>query len=80
MKLLNYYYDEINTYMLVEFSIEEDGDDFYRSLELNLEDVKYYSPEIIDEFDLIDMDDNSFILDLLKEYLKENDPPQQLIL
>lgn len=80
MKLLNYYYDEINSYMLVEFSIKEDGDDFYRSLELSLEDVKYYSPEIIDELDLIDIEDNSFILDLLKEYLKENEPPQQLIL
>jgi hypothetical protein len=66
--------------MLVEFSIKEDGDDFYRALELSLDEIKYYSPEIIDEYDLIDIEDNTFILDLLKEYLKENDPPQQLIL
>jgi len=79
MKLLNYYYDDINRYLLIEFSIKEDGDDFYRSLELPFSDIEYYSPDIIDDDDLLSIE-NTFVKDLLKEYLKDNDAPEQLFL
>lgn len=79
MKLLNYYYDDASKYLSIDFSMKEDGEDFYRSLEMVFSDVEFYSPDIIDERDLSDID-NSFVNDLLKEYLKENDPPEQLLL
>ena len=79
MKLLNYYYDDINMILSVDFSMKEDGDDFYRSLELEFSDIEYYSPDIIHKQDLLDID-KSFVNDLLKEYLKENDPPEQQLL
>jgi len=79
MKLINYYYDEINRFLLIEFSLSEDGDDFYRALEMVYSDIEFYSPDIIDEDDLLDID-KTFVKDLLKEYLKDNEPPQQLLL
>lgn len=79
MKLLNYYYDEISQILSVEFSLKEDGDDFYRSLELEFSDIEFYSPDIVEEEDLLDID-KSFVKDLLKEYLNQNDPPEQQFL
>lgn len=79
MKLLNYYYDDISQILLIEFSLNEDGDDFYRSLELVFSDIEFYSPDIVEEEDLLDID-KSFIKDLLKEYLNQNEPPEQQFL
>lgn len=79
MKLLNYYYDDISQILSIEFSLTEDGDDFYRSLELEYSDIEFYSPDIVDEEDLLDID-KSFVKDLLKEYLNQNDPPEQQFL
>ena len=79
MKLINYYYDEINRIFSIDFSLKEDGEDFYRTLDLSYLDVEYYSPEIISEYDLIKTN-KIFVKELLNEYLKENDPPEQLIL
>lgn len=79
MKLLNYYYDDSSQILSIEFSLTEDGDDFYRSLELEYSDIEFYSPDIVDEDDLLDID-KSFVKDLLKEYLNQNDPPEQQFL
>jgi hypothetical protein len=79
MKLINYYYDDINRFLSIDFSLNEDGDDFYRSLEMEIEDIIYYSPDIIDDSDLSDID-KSFVRDVLNEYLKDNEPPEQLLL
>jgi hypothetical protein len=68
-----------NRRLYIEFSTKEDGEDFYRILELEYNDVIYYSTEIIDEADVRDFDENS-VIDLLIEYLKENDLPEQLTL
>ncbi len=79
MKLINYYYDDVNRFLTIEFSLTEDKDEFYRSLELEYSDIEYYSPDIIDEDDLLNID-KTFIKDLVNEYLKENEPPEQLLL
>jgi hypothetical protein len=79
MKLINCYYDDITRYLSIEFALNEDGDDFYRSLELSYSEIELYSPDIIYEEDLLDIDKN-FVKDLVKEYLKENNPPEQLLL
>jgi hypothetical protein len=65
--------------LYIEFSTKEDGEDFYRILELDYKDVIYYSSDIIDEADIFDFDENS-VIDLIMEYLKENDLPEQLTL
>ena len=74
MNILEYYYNDDNRGLYVEFSTDKDGDSFYRVLQLNYEDIEYYSPEIVDELDLVDMDED-FIKDLIEQYLKENDLP-----
>lgn len=65
--------------LYIEFSTKEDGEDFYRILELDYNDVIYYSTDIIGEKDIFDFDENA-VIDLINQYLKENDLPEQLTL
>jgi hypothetical protein len=62
--------------LYVEFSTEEDGDDVYRILELIFEDVMYYTPNIMYESDMYNMDEND-IIELVEQYLLDNDLPEE---
>jgi hypothetical protein len=77
MIIHEFYY--INKRLYVEFSTKEDGDDFYRILELDYKSVIYYSVDIIREEDINEFEENS-IIDVLGQYLIENDLPEQLTL
>ena len=77
MVIREYFYNEEKETLLIEFSTKEDGDDFYRSLNLDLNIIKFYSPNIITEYELNEIDDD-FISELISEYLKENDLPEQM--
>jgi hypothetical protein len=79
MILRNYYYDEDDGILSVEFSTKNDGDDFYRFIKIDVESIQYYSPTIISKNELNDIDED-FIIELLNEYFKDNDLPEQLIL
>lgn len=79
MKLHEYYYNDDNRTLFVEFSTKLDGDKFYRILELGYKDIEYYSPNIIIEDDLSDIDED-FVIDLINQYLLENDLPDEIIL
>jgi hypothetical protein len=79
MNILEYYYNDSNRMLYVEFSTIEDDDKFYRVLELGYETIEYYSSDIISEDDLESIDED-FISDLLVNYLKENDLPEEKIL
>jgi hypothetical protein len=79
MIIREFYYDEDTRRLYIEFSTEEDGDDFYRILDLEYWDIKYYSSEIIEELDLNDIDE-LFIIDLISNYLKDNDLPKEHVL
>ena len=79
MIIHEFYYNENSRRLYVEFSTNEDGDKFYRILELDYEDVEYYSPEIIEESDM-DIIDEDFVKDLIDQYLKENEPPAEIVL
>jgi hypothetical protein len=79
MIIHEYYYNEGARRLYIEFSTKSDGDSFYRILELSYDEVLYYSPEIITENDLDEIDE-FFIVDLLNGYLKDNDLPNELIL
>ena len=58
MIIHDYYYNDANKVLLVEFSIKEDDDKIYRVLELTYSEIEYYSPEIITHEDLMDADEN----------------------
>jgi hypothetical protein len=79
MNILEYYYNDDNRLLYVEFSTDEDGDSFYRVLKLDYEQIEYYSPEIISE-DEMDTIDEDFIIELIEQYLKENNPPEEISL
>ena len=79
MRIHDFYYNDDTRRLYVEFSIESDYDKFYRILDLDYTEVEYYSPDIITEEDLVDVD-NSFIVDLITQYLEENDLPDDIIL
>jgi hypothetical protein len=77
MIIREFYLNEETGNLYIEFSTKEDGDDFYRILELTAEDVDFYSPSIIDEDTEIDED---FISEIIIEYLNRNDLPGEEIL
>lgn len=77
MIIREYYLNEDTGGLYVEFSTKKDGDDFYRVIELTRDDIEYYSPTILDEDTEIDED---FISELLFEYSKHNDLPEEEIL
>ena len=79
MNILEFYYNDDNGMLYVEFSTEEDGDSYYRVLKLDFEDIEYYSPDIIYEDDLDDIDEE-FVLNLINQYLLNNDLPEELTL
>jgi hypothetical protein len=75
-KIHEYYYNEITQILHIEFSTKEDGDDFYRELNLDVNSVIYYSPTIINESDMSDID-NEFVIELIDQYLLDNELPEQ---
>jgi hypothetical protein len=79
MTIHEYFYNDNNRTLYVEFSTEEDGDNFYRVLRLTYEDIVYYSPQILEEVNLDEIDED-FVIDLIKEYGEENDLPEELSL
>lgn len=79
MTIHEYYYNEDNRRLYVEFSTKKDSDKFYRILELDFADIELYSPEIIDEYDLNEIEED-FIIDLINQYLIDNDLPDEIIL
>ena len=77
MTIREFYLNEDTGGLYVEFSTKNDGDDFYRVLELTRDDIEYYSPTLLDEDSEIDDD---FISELLFEYSKHNELPEEEIL
>lgn len=76
MVILEFYIDEVRRNLYVEFSLIEEENGFYRIIELSFRDVKFYSPTIVSENDLSEIDDD-FIKELLIEYFKENNLPEE---
>ncbi len=77
MIIREFYQNEDTGNLYIEFSTEEDGDDFYRVLELSRDQIEFYSPLIIED----DLEiDEEFIQELINEYSKHNDLPSEEIL
>jgi hypothetical protein len=79
MNILRQEYDGINGFLYVEFSINEDEDIFYRTVELDYNDVILYSPNIITKND-IEFLEESDVVEILIEFFKDNDLPGQIYL
>lgn len=79
MIIHEFYYNDDNRRLYVEFSTDDDSDNFYRVLNLGFEDIEYYFPEIIVEGDVEDIDED-FVKELIVQYSKENDLPEEKIL
>jgi len=71
-------YDD-NRMLYVEFSINNDREETYRVLELTLEDVMYYSPNVIHENDMYKIEEDD-IIELIDQYSKENELPEESLL
>jgi hypothetical protein len=76
MIIHEFYYNDDSKRLYIEFSTDDDGDNFYRVLNLWFEDIEYYSPEIIVEEDMEDIDED-FGKELITQYGKENDLPEE---
>ena len=79
MKIIEYYYNDANRMLYVEFSLNIDDDSFYRVLELHFNDMEYYSTEILYEGEMDEIEEN-MVEDIITQYLEDNDLPEQLSL
>lgn len=75
MKINEFYYDDSEQILEVTFTTDLDGD-YYRIIRLPLETIQYYSPSIIEEEDIMDGDEDLFV-EILEEYFKENEMPDE---
>lgn len=76
MIIHEFYYNDDNRTLYIEFSTDEDSDNFYRVLNLGFEDIEYYSPDIVIENDMEEIDEE-FVIELINQYSKENDLPEE---
>jgi hypothetical protein len=76
MIIHEFYYNDDNRTLYIEFSTDEDSDNFYRVLNLGFEDIEYYSPDIVIEDDMEEIDEE-FVIELINQYSKENDLPEE---
>jgi hypothetical protein len=76
-QIREYYLNEETGGLYIEFSTKEDGDDFYRSIELSSDKIRFYSPIIIDEIDDID---EELIVEILNGYFEDQDLPEETML
>ena len=79
MKIIEYYYNDANRMLYVEFSLDIDEDIFYRVLELHFNDMEYYSTEFLYEGDMDEIEEN-VVEDIITRYLEDNDLPERLSL
>jgi len=79
MTIIEYYYNDANRMLYVEFSMDVDEDSFYRALELHFNDLEFYAPEIIYEGDMDEIEEN-MVKEIILSYLEDNDEPEQLSL
>jgi hypothetical protein len=77
MHIHEYFYG--NRRLYIEFSTDQDGDEFYRVLDLDYDDVIFYSPDIITEEDLREIEED-FVIDIINQYIINNQLPEQLSL
>lgn len=79
MIIHEFYYNDNNETLEVEFSLNDDSENTYRSVSLNFKEIEYYSPSLVNRNDMYDID-QSFVSELLMEYFQENNYPEERLL
>tara|TARA_B110000444_G_scaffold261064_1_gene310839 strand:+ start:4865 stop:5098 length:234 start_codon:yes stop_codon:yes gene_type:complete len=74
MEIIEFYYNESEEILEITFTTEPDGG--YLNVELSLDDAKLYSPIILEEEDLNDVD-FGLLVDILNSYYDENPIPSE---
>jgi len=77
MIIREFYLNDEQSALYIEFSTEKDGDEFYRVLNLTRAEVEYYTPSILDDLEDIDED---FVIELVQEYINSNGAPEEQLL
>lgn len=75
MKIREFYLNDETGGLYIEFSTRKDGDDYYRVLDLSRDDIIFYSPTIIEDISEVD---NDLIIDIIIEYSKHNELPEEI--
>lgn len=75
MKIREFYLNDETGGLYIEFSTRKDGDDYYRVLDLSHDDIIFYSPTIIEDISEVD---NDLIIDIIIEYSKHNELPEEI--
>lgn len=76
MILHDYYYDYDTQKAHFEFIMPKDDDNIIRVLDLDYHDLEYYSSDILEEDMLFYMTD-SFVKDILDNYIKDKGLPSE---
>ena len=71
MKIIETYFNEDELILEIRFNIDPNSD-YYRSLKLSKEDIQYYSPTIIEDDEISELD-NDLLIEILESYFDEND-------
>ncbi len=71
MKIIESYFNEDELILEIRFNIDPDSD-YYRSVKLSKEDIQYYSPTIIEDDEISELDDD-LLIEILESYFDEND-------
>lgn len=79
MKILEFFYNDNYRTLTIDFSTSIDKDVFYRQIELEFNDIQFYSPTIITKSELRHIDEE-MVIEILSGYLIDNDLPEQLSL
>ena len=75
MEIIEFYYDDVEQVMVILLNTNSDSD-LFRKINLSLDELMFYSPIILDEEDIEDCEED-LVLEILTEYFKENDMPEE---
>jgi hypothetical protein len=78
MEIIQYILNEDTNGLYIEFNFKTDSDDEYRILEVEYEDIEFYTPTVINN--LTEEISEEFVIEFMKEYFEENEVPELLSL
>ena len=78
MEIIETYFDEDEHILEVRYSTNPETD-YFRSVKLTTDDIKYHSPIIIDDDEITDLEDDSLI-EILESYFYQNEMGEEELL
>jgi len=78
MEIIETYFDEDEHILEVRYSTNPETD-YFRSVKLTKNDIKYHSPIIIDDDEITELEDDSLI-EILESYFYQNEMGEEELL